>query len=381
MKKKKLAIIGGGVIACNLAENARKNGIETIGFSLLSGALNKNVFDKFYEINVLDLEHLLALCLAEKIDGVLPTTELTIVPANYVAEQMGINGNSLSVMENITHKNWVREKVCKAGLIRNPEYIHFSSRKNFSADMIKKYPVIVKPAGEGGKRGICVVENASQLEDAVSKAFDLDRAGVGVLIEEFLIGGREFSVEALSYYGEHQIIQVTDNISSGPPHCVELGHSQPADISNEKRSEIISAVKELLTLVGIENSATHTEIKVFNDTVYLIELNARFGGDFIAYPLTELSTGYDYLGQTIQVSFDERPAYRGDQPGIHYAGMRFVVQQTPYLQEVFDNCDAEPWLYKKQKLADGTKEIRNNDTLHTNYFIYCMDQKPDFPKK
>ena len=379
MEKKKLAIIGGGVTACDLAVVARKNGVETVGFSMLSGALDKGIFDKFHDVNILDLEQLLALCIQERIDGVLPTTELTLIPANYVAEKMQLNGNPLSVMKNITHKDWVREKTCDAKLIKHPEYVHFLSRGSFSANIITEFPVIVKPAGEGGKRGICVVENVSQLKEAISKAFDSDRANAGVLVEQYLVGGREFSVEALSYHREHQIIQVTDNISSGPPHCVELGHSQPADIPSELRAKIIAAIQELLALVGIENSATCTEIKVLNDTVYLIELNARLGGDFIAYPLTELSTGYDYLGQMIRVSFDERPAERGNEAGIRYAGMRFVTQQTPYLQELFDNCDEEPWLYKKQKLVEGTKEIKNNDTLHTNYFVYCMEQKPDFP--
>ena len=43
------------------------------------------------------------------------------------------------------------------------------------------------------------------------------------------------------------------------------------------------------------NGATHTEIKIVNGDIYLIEINARPGGDHIAHPLTMLSTGYDYL--------------------------------------------------------------------------------------
>lgn len=52
-----------------------------------------------------------------------------------------------------------------------------------------------------------------------------------IIIEGFLEGGKEYSVESLSYHGRHQVIQITEKITSGPPHCVELGHMQPALLS------------------------------------------------------------------------------------------------------------------------------------------------------
>lgn len=128
---------------------------------------------------------------------------------------------------------------------------------------------------EGGKRGITVVSGPEQLEAAVNAAFDADKRDGGILIEEYLDGGKEYSVEGLSFEGKHQIIQITEKISSGPPHCVELGHSQPAALSPELWTAVERAIVELLNNVGIKYGPTHTEIKIRDGRVYLIELNSR----------------------------------------------------------------------------------------------------------
>ena len=67
-------------------------------------------------------------------------------------------------------------------------------------------------------------------------------------------------------------------------------------MSPELWTAVERAIVELLNNVGIKYGPTHTEIKIRDGRVYLIELNSRPGGDHIAYPLTELSTGYDYIG-------------------------------------------------------------------------------------
>lgn len=374
---KRLAIIGGGRTACDLAAAARKQNIVTIGFSLRDGAEDIGAFDRFYDIDILDRELLLEKCRQEKIDGVMPTTELTISPASYVAKQLGLNGNKPDLMDRITNKEWVRNETKNGKFIKHPSYFHLSDISNEYSRPFD-FPVIVKPAHEGGKRGVCVAENEEKLKEALQYAFSMDRSHSGVLIEEYLSCGKECSVEMLSYHGVHQLIQITEKISSGAPFCVELGHSQPADISFEQRKKIDRAVRELLSILGFENGPTHTEIKLINEDVYLIELNARFGGDYIAYPLTQLSTGYDYLAEAIKVSFDEMPQKRSEIPGICYAGIRFVVEQTKELKDIFDNCEGKLWLFEKNEVSAELLPLKHNDVKNTNFFVYRSKEKPDF---
>ncbi|EMF0614988.1 ATP-grasp domain-containing protein, partial [Enterococcus faecium] len=198
----------------------------------------------------------------------------------------------------------------------------------------------------------------------------------GVLIEEFLVGGMEYSIESLSYKGRHYIIQVTQKDTSGPPHCNELGHHQPADLSDDMRRKVEIVVSDTLAVVGIENGPCHTEIKIIDDDIYLIEINGRPGGDHITYPLSELSTGYPTISGIIWAALGK---LEGKEPCDFKripCGIYFVTQETSYLQGVFEKCENYEWLYYRNKVNDGPSKIKFNDEDGLNYFIY-YGEKPD----
>ena len=67
-----------------------------------------------------------------------------------------------------------------------------------------------------------MVHTQDELEKEVSRSALYSRID-GVLIEQYLSGGQEYSVESLSYKGKPYIVQVTRKITSGPPRCLELG--------------------------------------------------------------------------------------------------------------------------------------------------------------
>ncbi len=377
---KTIALIGSGIMAKHLAVHAKKIGVRIICFSFDPNDVAVSVVDRFYNINIFEKEKILNVCLAEGIQGILPTTELTIPIAAFVAVSMGLNGNPLEVMTNITSKRWVRERVQGAAVIKQPGFACFTDAEAAAAAAAgMRFPVIVKPAGEGGKRGVAVAHTGEEYSAYLREAFAADRSGRGVIVEEYIPSGMECSVEVLSYHGQHQVIQVTQKLCSGAPHCVELGHSQPAQVSADMRSRIEAAIGELLDRTGFVNGASHVEIKLFGGEVYLIELNSRLGGDCISYPLTVLSTGYDYLAEVVRVSMDLPPKKKDGRTHVRYAGMRYVVRQTAYLREAFEHCEEEPWLYEKNRVTDELIEMTHNDMENTNYFIYCADEKPVFP--
>ena len=148
---------------------------------------------------------------------------------------------------------------------------------------------------------------------------------------------------------------------------------------NSKLTEFVKqGVDELLCLVGIENGACHTEIKIVNDCIYLIEINARPGGDHIAFPLTELSTGYDYILGMIHCALNKLENINTGLFQKNYSGIYFVTKQTAYLKEIFDNCEKYEWFYKKNKITDELIEIKHNNGFNINYFIYySKSSKPN----
>lgn len=375
--KKKLGIIGGGRMAGIFASNAKEMGVETHCFSPKEGIINPELFDFIHEVNVLDLEHLLDLCKESKIDGVVSTTELTIAPAAYVAEKMNLIGIPYSVASEITDKYRNRTKVKDIKELCQPKYSEVYSIDEI-LNLNYKFPIILKPTSKGGKRGVTVINSENEISEAFNYAIKETNDTLPFIVEEFIDGEMECSVESLSYKNKNFIIQVTEKVTSGAPHCVELAHHQPANISSELREKIEKVIDKGLTAIGLSNGACHTEIKIKGNKIYLIEFNARPGGDHIAYPLTDLSTGYQYIKGAIEIALNNFKKVDYSKFNNKFVGVLFVTNQTSYLKPIFDECEKYDWCYKKNFVSNKFDEIIHNDGFNKNYFIYCYDKRPSF---
>ena len=127
---------------------------------------------------------------------------------------------------------------------------------------------------------------------------------------------------------------------------MELGHHQPAPLPKEIWDKVVRAVSSGLTAIGVTYGPCHTEIKVIGGDVYLIEFNARPGGDHIWCPMVELSTGFDIFSAIAQAATGELKPIDVTTFKHNYSGLYYVVEQTAYLKPVFDACENS--LYNKK---------------------------------
>lgn len=268
---KKLAIIGGGVMASYFGEACHRLGYEGHYFSMIDGKVEDAKVDFFHEINLFDKDGILAICKEIGIDGVVATTELSIPITAYIANKLCLLGNDVNVAEVITDKYRNRECIKHLTDLLSPKYVEAKCLEDIISSEIP-YPMILKPVCLGGKRGITVVNNESELASAYDYATCSFKSGDTPLViaEQFLVGGMECSVESISFKGHHTIVQITQKDSSGAPHCVELGHHQPAPLSEELWDKVVRGVSSGLTAIGVENGPCHTEVKIIDGKVYLI---------------------------------------------------------------------------------------------------------------
>jgi biotin carboxylase len=372
---KKLAIIGGGVMASYFGEACHRLGYEGHYFSLIDGKVDESKVDVFHEINIFEKEKIAEICRDIGINGVVATTELSVPITAYVAEKLGLLGIPYAVAQEITDK--YRNRECIKGLaeLLSPKYVVATSLKDIENSDVT-YPMILKPINLGGKRGVTVVYNPTELTQAFDYAKNSFREGINpvVIAEQFLEGGLECSVESLSYKGNHTIIQITQKDSSGAPHCVELGHHQPAPLSEEMWKQVVRGVSSGLTAIGISNGPCHTEIKIIDNDVYLIEFNARPGGDHIWWPMVELSTGFDIIAAVAQAATENLQPIDVNSFKHNYSGLYYVVKQTEYLKPIFDNCEKKEWCWERNFVTDDLLELTHNDMEHTNYMIYSSQE-------
>lgn len=376
MSRKILAIIGSGRMAWIIGRNAHEKGIETHCFANEEPEYIRRDIDFFHNISIFDKEDIVSVCKEIGVNGVIATTELTISIAAYVAESLHLVGMPYEISKIITDK-YRNRQVCKnVKDLHQPFFVEINKYEELNEYKFN-YPAIVKPTSKGGKRGITVVNNDDELKVAFGFA-KLFSCQDPVIIEEFISGGKEYSVEALSYRGKHYVIQVTEKISSGPPHCVELGHHQPAALSEEERQNVERAIKAGLSAIGADNTTSHTEIMIVNGKIYLIEFNCRPGGDHIAWPLTELSTGYNIIKGAIDVALDIFEGVDYSKFLKRYSGVYFVTKQTACLKPLFDKCEQYDWLYYKNQVTDELMSLEHNDCYGTNSMMYLSEKgRPD----
>jgi biotin carboxylase len=323
---KKLAVIGASYLQLPLVKKAKEMGVHTLCFAWQEGSVCKDLSDEFYPISVVEKEQILGICQDQQIDGVCTIASDVAAPTvAYIAEKMGLVGNSYGTAVVANNKFLMRTAFSQAG-IPCPKYQKITSLDEIDKDYA--FPLIVKPIDRSGSLGITKVERSEDLIPSVENALHCSFKHEAI-VEEF-IEGREISVELISYQGKHYPLQITDKVTTGAPHFVELEHHQPAELSDNQYKEIYALTERALDALGVTNGASHSEYKITADgRVYVIEIGARMGGDFIGSDLVQLSTGYDYLNGVVEValgSFKE-PIF-GER---HHSGVYFLCKETQHL--------------------------------------------------
>lgn len=324
-KKENLIIIGANEFQNPLILSAKAMGYATHVFAWQSGDLGERSADYFYPISIVETDRILNICRMLSPVGVVSIgSDLAAITVNYIAEKLGLTGNGMVSALAATNKHLMRlafEKAglpsCKSRLVSSPE----------EAEALElDYPVIVKPTDRSGSRGVFKVTEPSQLARAIEKArsHSFEKKA---LVEEFA-PGREYSIEYVSWQGEHHFLACTEKFTTGAPLFVETGHLQPPlHMDAGLLSRIRELVPRVLDCLGIRFGASHTELKIDDSgSIRIIECGGRMGGDCIGSDLVYISRGVDFVRACIDVACGREPRLSPEHaPRI--AAIRFIFSQ------------------------------------------------------
>ena len=309
---KKIVIIGANNFQMPLIKKAKELGYEAHVFAWKEGAIGAEFADFFYPISIIEKDLILEECKKIKPDAVISVaSDLATLTVNYLADKLGLTGNSLECTQISTNKYKMRQAF-QDNKVSVPKFIETSKFDTNTLEQISKMnlPIIVKPTDRSGSRSITKIESLDSeelkkaIEEAISVSFEKK-----AIIEEY-IEGEEFSAESISYRGKHTLLTVTRKQTTGAPHFIETGHTQPAGLDSEMLEKIKKEVFAGLNSLQITNGASHAEFKITPDgKVKIIEIGARMGGDCIGSDLVKISTGYDFLKMVIDVALGNAPDF------------------------------------------------------------------------
>ena len=112
---KKIVIIGANDFQKPLIQKAKEMGYETHVFAWREGATGAEDADFFYEISIVEMDAILEECRKIKPDAVATIgSDLANITVQYLAEKLGLPGNSSECIRQSTNKYAMRSAFQKA---------------------------------------------------------------------------------------------------------------------------------------------------------------------------------------------------------------------------------------------------------------------------
>ncbi|MDB2349226.1 acetyl-CoA carboxylase biotin carboxylase subunit [Alphaproteobacteria bacterium] len=166
-------------------------------------------------------------------------------------------------------------------------------------------PIIVKAASGGGGKGMRVVTNYDEIENAINsakaeakKSFNDDK----VYLEKFLTTPKHIEIQILAD-SHGNVVTLGERDCSIQRKHQKLIEESPSDLlTNEKRIEISELCKKAVSSLGYEGVGT-LEFLYENNNFYFMEMNTRLQ---VEHPVTEMVTGIDLVKQQILAASGEK---------------------------------------------------------------------------
>ncbi|MCF6296424.1 MAG: ATP-grasp domain-containing protein [Flavobacteriaceae bacterium] len=302
-----ILIFGAGLNQLTLIEAAKELGLRVIVLDVSDNPPGKNLADYFYKVKGDDYESTKEIALKHEVSGIVTSQmEKPMRLMAKLAKDLGFIFHSPAVTEKSLDK-WLM----KQAFIENNVPCAKGRLFNNNEEIIPKdivdlmFPVIIKPKYGTSSQGVRKIDKFEDIFKYRTIAESFSRTGE-VIIEEYL-DGPEYSVETITFKGKTTIVQYTEKFITPFPCTVEMGHLQPALLTGEEKKEIGKIVINAVNAVGIDNSASHTEVKLTKDGPKLVEIGARLGGDYISSYLVLHSCGVNMDKAAIQVALGIEP--------------------------------------------------------------------------
>ncbi len=307
MTKKSILIFGGGINQLTLIEVCNDLGFKSIVIDPSLHAVGRNIAHRFYRIDANDYQATKQIAEENNITGIATSQmENPLRLMAKLAQEKGYIFNSPEIIEQSLNK-YQMKKVLGENNVPVAKYKYFKNKSKLSKKSIEdfNYPLIIKPVDAHSSRGVFRIEKFTDISKFIDITVSFSKQG-DFLIEEF-IEGKEYSIEAVTFNKKTTIVQFTEKIITPFPEVVEMGHIQPAELTEEHKKAIAQVVGNAIDSLNLDNTVTHTEIKLSPNGPVVIEVGPRMGGDFISSYLTKNSCGVDLDKATILMSVGIEP--------------------------------------------------------------------------
>lgn len=308
---KKIMILGGGDNQVPLIKRAKKLGYYVILCDFRDNVPGIALSDVHYQVNTLDPSQLIEVGEKEKPDGILTNSEPTFLSMAEAAHKLGLRCLSDKHTNLYKNKFLMREFCHKHGLL-SPQYRHCTTLNEalvFFDQLQKK--CIIKPLDNSASRGVFSINNSAELKEHFDECIGASSAANPAIIIEEYVTGTEFTIDGLMTPQGHRCLAISEKKHYA--YNENVAYQLLFDNKNERfdYTELRRVNDQLVDLTGIPFGLTHAEYKFCDGKFYLIEIQARGGGNFIATDIVPFISGIDSYTEQLKWSV-------GDETDINY---------------------------------------------------------------
>jgi len=322
-----LLVANRGEIARRVIHGAHAMGIRTVAVYLDADAFAPYVTDADQSVRLissyLDGDGIIAAALATGAEAIHPgygfLSENAEFAANVEAAGLLWIGPPPKVIDAMGDKLNAKKLASDAGVSVLP-----SSESPKDAKTIG-YPLIVKAAAGGGGKGMRIVNDASELDDALAAARREAKSSFGddrVFLERYVASSRHIEIQILG--DQHgNLVHLGERDCSIQRRHQKLIEESPSPIVDSAMRDAMGAAALTLARAIEYESAGTVEFLVDDETrdFYFLEVNTRLQ---VEHPVTEAVTGVDLLREQLRIAAGESLGYNQD--AVHFSGSAIEVR-------------------------------------------------------
>jgi len=380
----KLLVLGGGRHQIGLIAYAVENAIEVILSDYLTDSPGHKIASKSYLTSTLDYELNLNHAKYHQVNGVITTgTDQPLLIMADICENLGIK--SYLTPERARDCTNKRRMFSCLRDINIPKYEIFDGEQDIKIEFDQfNFPLIIKPFDSQGQRGISIIQNEEEFENAVTRAKSKSK-DVSVIVQEY-IQGPEMTISSWIDNGVPRILLITDRVTynKGKAVGVCLQHTYPSKHIRGLEAEAEEMTKLISNAYGLENGPLYIQFLRANDKLHLVEATCRIGGgheDHLIKEITDVKI-YPHLinlglyGESKDFTFAKSFPINGS-----FAMVCFIIAKEGTLHKQYiveDNLEALGYKEGGFYYSDGfVQEEIVNSMGRIGYFICSANSRQE----
>ena len=279
---KKLLVLGGFTLACDIVRAAQNLGACVIVADYNPESPAKDIADKFALISTLDIDALEKFCREEGVDGVTTGfVDILLKPCYELCHRLGLPCYMTPKMIEVsTNKVEFKMECSKYGVPVPQTYLVGGVISDETYQKIN-YPVFVKPLDSSGSRGAGVCHNRDELDARFEEALSYS-VSHNAIIEDY-ITGREFLLDYIAVDGEFRLLSMFDRYMT-PDRGSAVNYSNismtPSKAIDKYLNEINDKVIGMFKGLGFKDGVLFMQGYFDGERITFFEMGCRLGGSY-----------------------------------------------------------------------------------------------------